>query len=46
MSGAIVVENIRDKVSRYEQIDLRGMIRLEQNGLRATSEQEHHRERE
>ena len=54
MSGAIRVEKIRDGESRLEQTDLRGMIRLEQSGVRASGgktlqigvEREHHRERE
>ena len=38
MSIAIRVEKIRDEASRSEQIDLRGMIRLEQSGEKANGE--------
>ena len=34
MSGAIIVEHIRDRASRSEQTELRGVIRLEQTDLR------------
>ena len=54
MSGAIIVEHIRDEESISEQTELRGMIRLEQSGVKASdektcqivAEQEQHRERE
>ena len=36
MSGAIIVEHIRDGKSRYEQTELRGMIRLEQSRVKAS----------
>ena len=38
MSGEIIVENIRDKASRSEQTELRGMIKLEQSGVRLSGE--------
>ena len=54
MSGKIRVEHIRDGEIRSEQMELRGMIRLEQGGVKASgeknwhigAEQEHHGERE
>ena len=54
MSGAIRVEHIRYGASRSEQTEMREMIRLEQNGVKASgektwqigAEQEHHGERE
>ena len=53
MSGAIRVENIRDGSTRLEQIELRGMIELEQSRVRESrekmrqirAEREHHGER-
>ena len=52
MSGAIRVEHIRDGSTISEQIELKGMIRLEQSGVKASggktrqirAEQEHHGE--
>ena len=38
MSGAIRVEHIRDGSSRSEQTELRGVIRLEQSGVKASGE--------
>ena len=38
ISGAIIFEHIRDGASGLEHIDLRGMIRLEQNGVKASGE--------
>ena len=54
MIGKIRVEHIRDEESRSEQIELRGMIRLEQIGVKASeekmrqigAERGHHGERE
>ena len=54
MSRAIRVEHIRYGSIRSEKTDLRGMIRLEQSGVKASgektrqigAEQEHHTERE
>ena len=38
MSGAIRVEQIRDGESRLEQKELRGMIRLDQRGVKVSGE--------
>ena len=38
MSGEIIFEKIRDGEIISEQTDLRGMIRLEQSGLKASGE--------
>ena len=38
MSGAIVVEHIRDGASRSYQKELMGMIRLDQSGVKASGE--------
>ena len=38
MSGAIRVEHTRDVEIILEQTELRGMIRLEQNGVKASGE--------
>ena len=38
MSKAIIVEKIRDGESRSEQTELRGMIILEQSGVKASGE--------
>ena len=38
MSGSIRVEHIRDGYIRSEQTELRGMIRLEQSGVKASGE--------
>ena len=38
MSGSSIVEHIRDGASRSEQTDLRGMIKLEQRGVKASGE--------
>ena len=54
MIGAIRVEHIRYGVIGSEHKELRGIIRLEQSGVKASgekmrrikTEQEHHRERE
>ena len=54
MIKAIIVEQIRDAASRLEQTELRGIIRLDQIGVRANgektrqigAEQEHHGEKE
>ena len=54
MSGLIRVEHMRDGEIRLEQTELRGMIRLEQSGVKASgektrmigAEREHHGERE
>ena len=54
MSGEIIVEQIRYIASRFEHTELRGIIVLEQSGVKASgektrqigAEQEHYRERE
>ena len=38
MSGAIIVEQIRNGEIRLEQTELRGMIILEQSGVKASGE--------
>ena len=38
MSGAIIVEHIRDKSSRSEQTELRRIIRLEQSEVKTSGE--------
>ena len=44
-STAIIVEHIRDGAIRSEQIYIRGMIRLEQNGVKASGEKRGRSER-
>ena len=54
MSGAIRVEKIIDRAIRSDQTDLRGMLRLDQSGVKESEEKtrqigaarEHHEERE
>ena len=45
MSKSIRVEHIRDGASKSEQIELRGMIRLEMIGLKASGEKPSRSER-
>ena len=45
MRGAIRVEQIRDGASRSEHTELRGIIRLEQSGVKASGEKRGRSER-
>ena len=45
MSGAIRVEHIRDGTSRSEHTELRGMIRLDQSGVKESGEKRGRSER-
>ena len=54
MSGAIRIEQVRDRSSRLEQTEMRRIIRLDQSGVKASGEKtrkvgverEHHEKKE